>query len=240
MKLIPILFFVLISFTQHLFAVNMKGYVRDQSGKPISNVVVSPIGRISSTKTDEKGYFNFDIGLKSEKNKYVVFFDKIIEGNWHFKVEILENLNEDLNITLDIGQNYEVKKIPSCGNIKDKKLRFIEGILNLAVPKSYKYKTGNYEHGFYSRIQYKNKEGNYYLTKDESYLIRSYPSSSHLILTSKNFQIKRTSVGLDWQGISESGNHWRYFSTLAESYFYSTDSIEAAGIFNNILDYSCV
>ncbi len=218
----------------------MKGYVRDQSGNPISDVVVSPIGRIVSTKTDKNGYFNFDIGLNSVRDNEVVFFDKIIESDWHFKVEIFENLDKEINIIFDIGQNYEVKKIPSCGSLKNNKIRFIEGIINLGVPKSFKYKTGNYIHGNYSRIQYKNKEGKYYLTKDNSYLVRSYPPSQELILTSKDFKIKRTSVGLDWQGITESGDHWRYFSTFSESYFYSTESTEAAEVFNNILDNSCV
>ena len=67
-----------------------------------------------------------------------------------------------------------------------------------------------------------------------------YPSGE-ILLRLKQYSYRRTSVGIDWRGMTKEGKYWRYLGAASffETYHYETDSKEAADAFDKILDGVC-
>jgi len=63
-----------------------------------------------------------------------------------------------------------------------------------------------------------------------------------MILDLDHYSYRRTTVGIDWRGVTKDGKYWRYFGAfpLFDIFDYVTDSKEAADVFDKILDGVCV
>lgn len=69
----------------------------------------------------------------------------------------------------------------------------------------------------------------------------AYPPGE-MLLALGHYSYRRTSVGIDWRGVTKDGTYWRYFgaSSFFDIYDYATDSKEAADLFDKILGGVCV
>jgi hypothetical protein len=232
--LIVALLFVLLSVVKTSVAqvVEIQGFVRTTEGKPIKDVYISSFG-----KTDERGYFKIASDVLIRYWKTLIFDKK----GFVPKVVPLDASNTNLNIILESEKDSNVWEIPNCSYTKTNQNRIVGTYLKLAIPKNMKFKSGVDTDYIYYSIGFKKGGQNYWLKGGLGNLYGDVYPSGETLLGLQNYSYHRTSVGIDWQGITKEGKYWRYFGTPSffETYHYETDSKEAADIFDKILDGVC-
>ncbi|MGI8469149.1 MAG: carboxypeptidase-like regulatory domain-containing protein [Pyrinomonadaceae bacterium] len=219
-----------------IFAQELKGFVKNQDGKPISEVFVQPEGYIYSTKTDANGFFNLRMTKYWEKG--IVFFDK---KGFQAQAVPVDSIAKELNIVLKDEENSEIVTIPNCTANQDKNVRLVGHYLILSAPKKLKFKSGTDTDYIYYRIGFGKGNNKSWLEGGLGNLYGSEYPSSNFIDKSTNFSYRRTNLGLDWRGITNDGIIWRWIGSVSifETYYYQTKSKEAAEVFDKILDGMC-
>lgn len=216
---------------------SLQGFVRNPDGQPLEKVRVHPKGSILSVYSDKNGFFKLEWkGLDTER---LIIFELNDNEDYAFKITKAENFDEDLNVTLE-PQKIPYQEIPSCRFVEIKKIKLLGRYFVLSVPKKFKTKSGSYDHGLFYRTFYPKGKTTESLLGDETYGVYkdNYPPATY-ILNSDNFSFKRITGGFNWQGITREGKYWRFFQTVWENYYYSTESKEAAEFFDELLDNVC-
>ena len=236
MKVIYLIFIFIftICLSEMSFAqvVTIQGFVKTEDGKPISGVYLNGFG-----KTDENGYFKMQSDVLIKYWKALIFDKK----GYIPKVVVLDATNTNLNITLEEEKQTANWEIPNCSNTKPKRTRIIGEYLKLTIPKTMKYKSGfDVDYKYFSIGFGKGENKSWLLGGLGNMYAGVYPSAEKL-LELKQYSYRRTSVGMDWRGVTKEGNYWRYFGAVSffETYHYETKSQEAAEIFDKILDEIC-
>ena len=236
MKLLFILtlFFLTLGVENNVVAqvVEFQGFVKTTDGKPIKDVYLSSFG-----KTDEKGYF------KIACDYFIKYWKTITLDKKGFvpKVISLDASNLNLYIVLESEKGSNLWEIPNCSVTETKQNRIVGKYLRLTVPKKLKFKSGVDTDYIYYSIGFKKDKAKYWLRGGLGNLYAGTYPSGETLLGLQNYSYRRTSVGIDWRGITKEGKYWRYFGavSLFETYHYETESKEATDIFDKILDGVC-
>jgi len=211
--------------------VEIQGFVRAADGKPINNVIIHRLG-----KTDEAGHFK----MAADVLRYckTLIFDK---KGFVPTVISLDPKNTNLNITLEQEKDISVWDIPTCSSARGNGKRLVGKYLILSLPREMKFKTGvDSDYRYYSmRLTQGGKT--HFLNGGWGNLYGGTYPSGEVLLRMQHYTYRRTSLGIDWRGVTKDGKYCRYFgaSPVFEIYFYETDSKEAANVFDRILEGIC-
>jgi hypothetical protein len=212
--------------------VKIQGFVRTAEGKPIQDVYIKGFG-----KTDERGYFKLasDVLIRYWK---ILIFDK---KGFIPKVISLDASNTNLSIILEPEKGDDSWDVPGCQLIKTDRSRVVGQYLKLTAPKNWKFKSGVDADYIYYSIGFKEGGKQHWLRGGLGNLYGDVYPNGETLLALQNYSYRRTSLGIDWHGITKEGKYWRYFGApaLFETYHYETDSKEAADRFDKILDGVC-
>jgi hypothetical protein len=232
MKYLFVILFLILIFSQTNYSqvIEYRGFVKTSDGTPLKDVYIDKFGI-----SDETGYYK--IACDCLRYWKAVVFHK--EG-FVPKPVLLEDLKTNSDIVLEPETENKIWEIPNCPSTKSEKNRIVGVYLLLNVPKNLKYKSGIDTDYRYFLIGFKSKEKRALLRGGLGNYAGVYPSGETL-LTLKSFTFRRTSVGIDWRGITKEGNYWRYFGAVSfmETYYYETNIKEAAETFDKILDGVC-
>ena len=217
----------------HAQVVEIQGFVRTTEGQPISGVSISRLG-----KTDERGHFKIasDVLIRYWTN---LIFDK---KGFVPKLVSLDPSNASLYITLESEKDKSVWDIPTCGYSKGNRSKVVGEYLRLTILKGMKFKTGVDVDYIYYSIGLSQGGNNHWLHGGWGNLYGNVYPSGEALLRLDHYSYRRTSVGIDWRGLTKDGKYWRYFgaSPVFETYYYETDSRQAADAFDIILDAVCL
>ncbi|MGI9037134.1 MAG: hypothetical protein ACR2GD_13995 [Pyrinomonadaceae bacterium] len=217
-------------------AQELKGFVKNQDGKPISEVLVKPAGYIGFTTTDNDGFFSLKMTKYWEKG--IVFFDK---KGFQVQAVPIDSIKKELGVVLKNEENSQIRTIPNCVVSENKNVRLVGHYLIVSAPKKLKFKSGTDTDYIYYRIAFGKGNDKAFLEGGLGNLYGSEYPSLGLIDKSMNFSYRRTNLGLDWRGITDDGIIWRWVGSVSifETYYYQTKSKEAAEVFDKILDGMC-
>ena len=212
--------------------VEIQGYVRTADGKPIDGVFISRFG-----KTDETGHFKIASDVPRRYWKTLIFDKK----GFVPKVVSLDTSSRNLIITLEPETDNGVWDVPSCTAAKVNGSRFVGQYLRLTVPRELKFKSG-VDSDYISYVIGLTEGGNkHWLRGGWGNLYGDVYPGGEKLLSLEHYSYRRTSVGIDWRGVTQDGKYWRYFGapSVFETYHYETDSKRSADIFDKILDGVC-
>jgi hypothetical protein len=225
---------VLLSAPQSSIAqvVEIQGFVKTTEGKPIKDVYIKGFG-----KTDERGYFKIASDVLIRYWKTLIFDKK----GFVPKVVSLDTSNTNLSVILESEKDNNVWEIPNCDYTKTNQSRIVGTYLKLIISKNMKFKSDVDADYIYYSIGFKKDGKGYWLRGGLGNLYGDVYPSGETLLGLQSYSYRRTSVGIDWRGITKEGKYWRYFGTpsVFETYDYETDSKEAADMFDKILDGVC-
>jgi hypothetical protein len=218
--------------TSHAQLIEIQGFVKNTEGKPIEDVFISSFG-----KTDKNGFF------KISSDVLIKYWKTLILHKEGFvpKVIKLDASNLSLNIILESEKENSLWKIPNCSLTKTKQNKIIGKYLKLTIPKKMKFKSGVDTDYIYYSIGFKEGKKTHWLRGGLGSLYAGVYPSGETLLDLQDYSYLRTSVGIDWRGITKEGKFWRYFGavSLFETYHYETDSKEVADVFDKIIDGVC-
>ena len=212
--------------------VEIQGNVRTADGKPIDGVFISRFG-----KTDETGHFKIASDVLMRYWKTLIFDKK----GFVPKVVSLDASNRNLTIILEPETDNRVWDLPSCSAAKVNGSRFVGQYLRLTVPKELKFKSG-VDADYISYVIGLPERGNkHWLRGGWGNLYGDVYPGGEKLFSLDHYSYRRTSVGIDWRGVTNDGKYWRYFGapSVFETYHYETDSKRAADMFDKILDGVC-
>jgi hypothetical protein len=214
-----------------------QGFVKTAEGQPIENVYIEDGDIFTAPKTDEKGFFKLSSKVLISDIKSVVFDKK----GFVPKIVLLSPAERNLNITLEPEKSGDFRDMPTCKFARSNQNNVVGQYLKLTVPKKLKIKSGVDTDYIYYSIGFTENKKTYWLNGGRGNLYGSLYPSDELRSELQNYTYRRTSVGIDWRGTTKAGKHWRYFgaSSAFESYYYTTESKEAADFFDKILDGVC-
>ena len=212
--------------------VEIQGFVRTTEGQPIGGVSISRF-----SKTDERGHFKIasDVLIRYWKN---LIFDK---KGFVPKVVSLDSSKANLNITLESEKDKSVWDIPTCSYAKGNLSKAVGQYLRLTLLKGMTFKTGVDADYIYYSIGLSQGGNNHWLHGGWGNLYGDVYPSGETLLKLDHYSYRRTSVGIDWRGVTKDGKYWRYFGapSFFETYYYETDSRPMANAFDTILDAVC-
>jgi len=211
--------------------ITIEGHVRTTQGKPISDVRIDRLG-----KTDETGHFK----IAADFLRYwkTLMIDK---KGFVPQVVSIDPAPSVLDITLEPEKDTSVSDIPNCSAAKVTGTRFVGKYLRLTVPKALKFKTGVDTDYIYYHIGFATNGKTAWLSGGWGNLYGNVYPPGETLLGLDHYSYRRTSIGIDWRGVTKDGKYWRYVGAPAvfETYHYETDSRHAADLFDKILDGVC-
>jgi len=209
----------------------IEGHVRTVQGNPISDVRIDRLGT-----SDENGHFKIAGDFLFYRKTLV--FDK---KGFVPQVVSVNPPPSNLEVTLEPEKDTSVSDIPACSAAKVSGSRVVGTNLRLTVPKRLKFKTGtDVDYIYYLIGLAKNGKTDWLRGGWGLYYGSVYPGGE-TFLGLDHYSYRRTSVGIDWRGVTKDGRYWRYFGapSFFDTYYYETDSKQAADIFDKILDGVC-
>jgi len=215
------------------FSADLTGTVKSQSGKPVPDVTVTSGGAAGgTTKTDARGFF------KLTKHSRVVFFR-------HFDYRPLSKIVDQdatlLDVTLEDSIGSE-RPVASCSSAEDRRNR-IGYDLKYLLPKGLKFKQVR-DIDYVEWFVYDEKNKRDWLEIWYGPTVSSGFPSEDLLTSSRSFteRYRRSAMGrsVDVQGVSTNGTRWRYTRSPFGLATYKEASVEAAVLFDRIIDEACV
>ena len=182
--------------------VEIQGYVRTADGKPIAGVLISKFG-----KTDENGHFKIASDVLMRYWKTLIFDKK----GFVPKVVSLDASNRNLSITLEPEREASVWDIPTCSAGKVNGSRLVGKYLRLTVPKKLKFKAGVDTDYISYAIGLTERGNKQWLHGGWGNLYGDVYPGAETLLRLDHYSYRRTSVGIDWRGVTKDGKYWRYF-----------------------------
>jgi hypothetical protein len=210
----------------------IEGHVRTAQGQPVNDVRIDRLG-----KTDETGHFK----IAADFLRYwkTLMFDK---KGFVPQVVPINPSTSKLDVTLERENDTSMTDIPICSAAKVSGSRFVGKYLRVTVPKELKFKTGVDADYIYYHIGLAKHGKTHWLRGGWGNLYGDVYPPGETLLGLDHYSYRRTAAGIDWRGVTKDGKYWRYFGapSFFETYDYETDSIEAADLFDKILNGVCV